>query len=310
MERWMIQSPALISIITPSYNRMGLIEQAIQSVLAQNYPCLEHIIIDGSSTDATLDLLAHYPHLKVISEPDRGMYDALNKGIKLARGEIIGFLNTDDLYAPAVFQPVAELFGNAEVDAVAGRADIFGVNEAGDLETISEIPLSSPDHLLEQMVFGPPGFNAWFFRRSLFGRIGVFDEEYRISGDREFMIRLALAGIVYERVDWLIYHYRRHTGALTFNWDGEFFSEIVQEHLKMTDGFLQNGGLREKAKRYFRNLRTRDTVEVTISLLHRRQLAKAWFFASAGLRTNWGWPLNFISQGFSRLTHPRKSRIF
>src|SRR4030066_1952836 len=95
-----------VSIITPSYNRAGMIETAIQSVLSQNFPEVEHIIIDGGSTDGTLDVLKKYPHLRVVSEPDQGMYDALNKGLNLATGEIIGFLNTDDYYAPSVFDKI------------------------------------------------------------------------------------------------------------------------------------------------------------------------------------------------------------
>ena len=74
-----------ISIITPSFNRCGMITQAIESVLAQNYPHFEHIIVDGGSTDGTLDILSKYSHLKIISEPDKGMYDALNKGLNIAR---------------------------------------------------------------------------------------------------------------------------------------------------------------------------------------------------------------------------------
>ena len=111
-----------VSIITPSYNRAGMIETAIQSVLSQNYPEVEHIIMDGGSTDGTLEVLKKYPHLRVVSEPDQGMYDALNKGLNLAHGEIIGFLNTDDFYAPGVFAKIALQFSEKTVDAVAGLA--------------------------------------------------------------------------------------------------------------------------------------------------------------------------------------------
>ena len=125
MEQNLTQSRPLVSIITPSFNRADLIGHAIESVLKQDYSPIEHIIIDGGSTDGTLDLLAQYPHLKVVSGPDNGMYDALNKGLKLAQGEIIGFLNTDDLYAPDMLKEIAGYFSNAEVEAVAGRAGVF-----------------------------------------------------------------------------------------------------------------------------------------------------------------------------------------
>ena len=303
------QNPVLISIITPSLNRVGMIGQAIGSVQKQNYSPMEHIIVDGGSTDGTLDLLAQFPNLTVVSEPDDGMYDALNKGLELAHGEIIGFLNTDDMYAPGVLEEVATLFVNATVDAVAGRAEVFFEGKDGRFENISEITPPNPDGLLEQTVLGNPGFNAWFFRRSIFKYIGVFDPGYRFTGDREFMVRLALAGIVYVQTDRLIYQYRRHPGALTFNWNGTFFMEIVQEHLKMTDCFLSKVRMPEQARQYLQKMRTRDTVNVVISLLHRRAFDKAWFYMREGLRSDWGWPLKFLSRAFYRLTHPglRKS---
>ena len=93
-----------ISIVTPSYNSAKFIEDCIQSVLKQNYPNFEHIVIDGGSTDGTVEILKQYPHLKWISEPDEGQSDALNKGFKMAEGDILGWLNADDVYLKNVFQ--------------------------------------------------------------------------------------------------------------------------------------------------------------------------------------------------------------
>ena len=93
----------LISIITPSYNRAEMIREAVESILVQDYPSMEHIIIDGGSTDGTLSILKQYPPLKIRTEPDNGIYDALNKGLGIANGEIIGFLNTDDFYTQDTF---------------------------------------------------------------------------------------------------------------------------------------------------------------------------------------------------------------
>ena len=300
----MTQTLPAISIITPSFNRADMIAQAVESVLKQGDLPLEHIIIDGGSTDGTLDLLEQFPHLRMVSEPDDGMYDALNKGLKLAHGEIIGFLNTDDLYPPSVFMEVLPLFTNPAVDAVAGRAVVFCTNENGEIETLSEITPPMPENLLERMVLGTPGFNAWFFRRSTIEKFGAFTAGFRLTGDREFMIRLALAGIIYIRTDRIIYQYRRHEGALTFNWTSPFFLENAQEHLKMTASFLGQDGMPEKAKQYFQKLRTRDTTNVVLSLLRRGAFGKALFFAREGLRSDWTWPLNFLSRAFQRLTHP------
>lgn len=109
-----------------SLNRAGMISTAIESVLAQNDPSVEHIIVDGASSDGTAEVLARYGHLRVVSEPDGGVYEALNKGIALARGEIIGQLNSDDFYEPETFGRVIELFRERpEIDAVSAGANVL-----------------------------------------------------------------------------------------------------------------------------------------------------------------------------------------
>ena len=107
-----------ISIVSPSYNQSDFIEEAILSVLHQNYPNFEHIIIDGGSTDRTVELLKKYPHLIWVSEPDEGQSDAINKGFKLATGDIIGWLNVDDYYLADTFQKVNRHLSDSSTDAV------------------------------------------------------------------------------------------------------------------------------------------------------------------------------------------------
>src|SRR5437016_162728 len=100
----------MISVVTPTFNQAPFIEQTIQSVLDQRPAAFEHIVIDGGSTDGTLEILAKYNHLKWISERDNGQSDALNKGFKKATGEIIGWINSDDWYEPGTFALVAKFF--------------------------------------------------------------------------------------------------------------------------------------------------------------------------------------------------------
>ncbi len=110
-----------ISIVTPSYNQGKYIKETIESVLAQNYQNWEHIIVDGGSNDETVSIIKQYPHLKWISEKDNGSVFALNKGIKMATGDIIGWLNSDDFYEKNIFQDVADAFENLKFNFISGN---------------------------------------------------------------------------------------------------------------------------------------------------------------------------------------------
>ena len=120
-----------VSIITPSLNQAQFIERSIQSVLAQQWRPLEHIVFDGGSTDGTLDILKKYDgQLRWVSEPDKGQSDAVNKGIRTATGDVIGWLNSDDIYYPGAVKLAAEfLAAHPEFDAVYGMADYIAADD-------------------------------------------------------------------------------------------------------------------------------------------------------------------------------------
>src|ERR1700733_2213211 len=122
----MRKSDPMISIITPSFNQGAYIEQTIRSVLHQNFEHVEHIVVDGGSTDGTVDILKRYPHLVWVSEKDRGQADALNKGLALAKGDIVGWVNSDDYYEHDIFGSVAACFQRSNAQWVVGNlADVF-----------------------------------------------------------------------------------------------------------------------------------------------------------------------------------------
>lgn len=211
----------LVSIITPCLNRRSMVADAVESVLTQDHPAVEHIIVDGGSTDGTLDVLARYPHLRVVSEPDRGLYDAINKGIRLARGEILGHLNSDDLYRPNVLGAVAEAFArDAALESVAGGAEVFADENGhggGDGRVLARINDPGIKQLsIADIVRGVPLTNARFFRRSLYDRVGGYDIRFPIVADRDFLLRAVLAGMRRAVLPQIVYRYRSHDGSLTF----------------------------------------------------------------------------------------------
>jgi glycosyltransferase involved in cell wall biosynthesis len=207
------------SVITPCLNRAELIGPTIESVIAQDYSDFEHWIIDGGSTDGTLDLLKRYRHLRLVSEADRGVYDAMNKGIRLATGEVLILLNSDDLLARGAFSLVADIFRNAVgTMIVSAGCQIFQSRSDG-----VEIEMHRYDDprrnalSLRNVTIGTPNINARFFRRKVFEQIGEFDLAYPIAADRDFLIRVALRQLPDAPIAKVLYRYRWHAGSLTMN---------------------------------------------------------------------------------------------
>ncbi|MEW6404674.1 MAG: glycosyltransferase family 2 protein [Chloroflexota bacterium] len=282
-----------ISVITPSLNRAHLLEAAIQSVAAQNYPDYEHIVVDGGSTDDTTQIVQKYPGIKFISGSDSGMYDALNKGLEIATGQIIGFLNTDDHYASDIFSKVAQKFEDREIMAVAGRAVVFSKALDGKITIVNKY-FPEDKSLIECSTIGSNFFNAWFFRRSTFDQIGNFNANYRIVGDRDFMLRFALNHLKYIIIDNLVYKYHQHPGSLTFDKSGQKREWCAIEHLTMTSIYLASQGLSEEERNLLVQLRTLETMDLAARSLWARNYRKFTYCFAEGLKCNRAWPLSFF----------------
>jgi glycosyltransferase involved in cell wall biosynthesis len=177
------------SVITVCKNAVRTVRRAMDSVLAQTYPNVEIIVIDGASQDGTRESLeairARLTHF--VSEPDHGIYHAMNKGTRLAAGDFVYFLNADDQFADArALENVADFLGrHRDTDFLYG--DINVVRADGSLQRHFAPPA---DRALEEMIVGCLPHQGSFARRSLFERVGPFDESYRISGDYEWMLRV------------------------------------------------------------------------------------------------------------------------
>jgi glycosyltransferase involved in cell wall biosynthesis len=225
-----------ISIITASLNRKEFIGAAIESVLAQNYPDFEHWIIDGASSDGTLALLRQYPHLKVLSEPDRGVYDAWNKGIRRASGEVIGFLNSDDQYTPGTFGLVSESLAQSSALVFSGGSEIYQRTSSGTEVEMHRYTDPRRYHLsVFNVTLGIPNINARFFRQSVFEIVGDFNAEYKLSADREFLLRAAMVEIADRAREELVYRYRWHADSLTMNRGNESLLLAVTEAILIAE---------------------------------------------------------------------------
>jgi glycosyltransferase involved in cell wall biosynthesis len=179
-----------ISIITVVLNAADTIEDTLRSVAAQRYPTIEHIVVDGGSTDGTLAIIERHRGriATLIVEPDRGIYDAMNKGIAVATGDIIGTLNADDIYADEqVLEKIARVFTDPAIGAC--HADLVYV-ERTDLDKIVRYWQSCPyaDGLFERGWL--PAHPTFFARREVYRRYGGFDLSYRFQADFELTMRL------------------------------------------------------------------------------------------------------------------------
>jgi glycosyltransferase involved in cell wall biosynthesis len=256
-----ISSTLKISIITPCLNRAVYIEKAINSVLAQNFPEFEHIIVDGGSTDGTLDVLKKYPHLLAISEPDQGMYDALNKGLVMATGDIIGFLNSDDVYASNIFENVVQQFQDVTLDVLAGNAVYFELNEQAEKREILRLALPSGKDMYRQMILSGCLMNACFFRKKALDNIDGFDPKFKIAGDLDFMIRLNLAGLKYNMVDFDVYYYYSHEDSLTMALDTKKLEKILLDNFILAEKYA-----RKEIPIYIRELLSDNCVAIGAQL--------------------------------------------
>lgn len=182
-----------ITIITATYNSGGTVRNTLESVLEQTYADFEHLIVDGASKDNTLDIVKEYlpryhGRLRYISEPDKGIYDAMNKGIAMATGDVVGILNSDDFYtANDVLEQVAKVLADESIDAAYG--DVHYVDD----DNLSKCVRYYSSHLFHRswMRFGfMPAHPSFYCRRSVYKRFGTFDLSYKVAADFENLLRL------------------------------------------------------------------------------------------------------------------------
>jgi glycosyltransferase involved in cell wall biosynthesis len=288
-----------ISIITACLNRKEFIEAAIESVLAQNYPEFEHWIIDGGSSDGTLEVLNRYPHLHVLSEPDRGVYDAWNKGIDRASGDVVSILNSDDVYANGALHSCARILAaSPSVSVVSGGCEIFRMSRLGTAVDMHRYQDPKRYRLsLRNATVGLPIINSRFFRRSLFDEIGRFDPAYAVASDREFLIRAALSGIRDVSTPEIFYRYCWHAGSLTMNAGNRSLLTALDDGLQIIANIRASHSLRPADDKTLQNWRRE--LEATMVLVHTvlKDRETALSLAKQSLLADPLWLLTFLRCG-------------
>jgi len=208
-----------ISIITPAYNSGKFLEENILSVKNQSYPFIEHIVIDGGSTDNSSEILKKYEktyNLKWISEKDNGCADAMDKGFKRATGDIYCWLDADDTYLPGTIEKVMNIFQkNPDIDVVFGNCLIS--DSKGKIIDYRKYTDFDPKALV--YTGATFGSQITFWRKDLHNKIGGLDTKYLRASDCDFFIKMSLSGAKFFHLNKFLSVYRRHPGQLTKSFD-------------------------------------------------------------------------------------------
>jgi glycosyltransferase involved in cell wall biosynthesis len=230
-----------ITVVTPSFNQADYLEETLRSVLLQGYPDLEYIVIDGGSTDGSVDIIRRYEpwlaHWE--SEPDRGQSHAINKGFRRATGEVIAWLNSDDVYLKSALQAVGELMASGEYDIALGSMQ--KVETDGAVKRLLKVSTpygGMPIHYYPILESGP---RAWFsfyqpammWRRDLWERVGELDESYHYVMDLHWCHRALAAGARVGTRDQALVQFAIHSGSKTNDVSYKFNFEQVRMFLEL-----------------------------------------------------------------------------
>lgn len=231
-----------ISVVTPSYNQGRFLEETMKSVLEQDYENLEYIVIDGGSQDETVDVIRRYEHAVSywVSEKDGGQSDAINKGLRRATGEIVTWLNSDDLFLPDALKRVSEHFRSSDAALIHGKTILFGEGLKEQIKGADEDDLAV--RYLAGMPFPQP---SSFFRRKVLLEQGYLDESLHYGMDYDLITRIALNYEI-EKVDDLFSKYRLHAESKSVASNIEFtrdwaktFSRVLRS-FDFTGEMIQN----------------------------------------------------------------------
>jgi glycosyltransferase involved in cell wall biosynthesis len=204
-----MSAPLKLSIVTPTFNSIHTVRETLESVARQDYPHVEHLVMDGGSTDGTFDVVREFPNVRWVSEKDEGHYHAMNKGVKLATGEAIGILNSDDCYCDGILKKIAAaLEAHPDWDAVFG--DMIFVDGDGD-EIFRRQEACWDPQVMRLGFYGLCNHQATFVRKHVYDRLGPLrHKDYKNCCDVEFFMRMIYNGCRFGHIREFVVRYRYH----------------------------------------------------------------------------------------------------
>lgn len=284
----------LISIITPTKNAGSTLAETLESVMLQRRLDVEHLIVDGCSTDETLGIVARQESLSVSSEPDCGIYDAMNKGARRASGKWLLFLQADDWLpegALDAYMRAIQSYPDAEI--ICGCAEAIKKGEVGWKSVWKINDVDSRKLSVRNIALGEPMINARLIRKDVFERIGGFSLEYSLASDRDFLLRAAQSGVVQVDIAEQTYRYRWHQGSSTMTDGNALSGRLLRENLAIAANhlrFCDTSGRRDLC-RWQRNL----TVQGAMNALETRASGMAGYVFS-GCSVDILWPFVFLAE--------------
>lgn len=299
-------SEPLISVLIYVKNAVGTIAQAVESVVDQDYPNMEIVVVDGASTDGTSEYLSKHESLFswFISEPDSGGAEAANKALAHARGEFVCFVLADDWLLPGTLRRVVDAFRAApEADIVSTGVRL--VHEMPDGHTEM-----ARDYGVNEIAYGPdsllatPMSAAKFYRRELFGRFGGLDRDYPYAHDRDFLMRCLLAGVRGAVVEEIGYVYRQHAGSRTLGGNRDVIRSFLDEHWRMSAVWLDAPGLSPDLRQDIRRWRRVQRAEAVFRALQDGKFGSAVTLGFEAIGVEPMFPFTFVALAAERLTRP------
>jgi len=266
------------SVITPSWNQGEFLGACIESVLCQEDADFEHLVFDNCSTDSTAEVIAKFPHVRCVREPDRGQSDALNKGFLAAKGEIICWLNSDDAYPSGLFKRLRELFSNPKVEVVFG--DVLQKNYDGSPDGIAAARFERREDLVRwwssNVKLHQP---AIFFRRAVREEIGLLREDLHYVMDYEYWWRMSERRHFLYTPEVLAIQHRQPASKTVMDWDKVYLERerIFSTHYGMIDGGDPQGLSRVRRNCMAENYLQLAWASTSRSAAARKNMKRAFF---------------------------------